>query len=131
MRRLFRDQEGVMVFSKPTRRVGGRKVRGYQSLTIPRSVTVRVWERLSTGRGSGISPSLLAFDEHLTPQEIAKAWGRSDETIRRIFRDEPGVLLFGQPSRRVGRRLIGGYRTMRVPRSIRDRVHQRLSSRHH
>jgi hypothetical protein len=71
----------------------------------------------------------LAAEQHYSPQELAALWGLSDEMIRRMFADEPGILLIGEPSRRVGRRLVRGYQTMRIPRSVSDRVHERLRTR--
>jgi len=35
--------------------------------------------------------------KHFTPLELAEAWGVSTETIRQIFREEPGVLKIGKP----------------------------------
>lgn len=62
--------------------------------------------------------------------QLAALWGCSDETIRRTFRDEEGVLLLGEPSRRVGRTLKRRYHSMFIPASVADRVHRKLSTRH-
>jgi hypothetical protein len=61
---------------------------------------------------------------HYTPQELADAWRVSVETIRNIFRDEPGVLKIGQRATRFRR----AYITLRIPRQVAERVHRRLSS---
>ncbi len=38
--------------------------------------------------------------KHFSPAELAEAWGLSLETIRKLFRNEPGVLKIGRsPSR--------------------------------
>lgn len=71
----------------------------------------------------------LAHEPHDTPQELAAKWGVSDETIRRLCADEPGVLKIGSLSRRVGRTLKRGYVTYRIPHSVAERMHKRLSGR--
>jgi hypothetical protein len=58
-----------------------------------------------------------------TPEEIAVAWKLSPDTVRRIFQNEPGVLVF-QKSRLNGRRR---YRTLRIPDSVAERVYHRLA----
>jgi hypothetical protein len=63
-------------------------------------------------------------DQHFTPQELAKAWGVSTETIRQIFRDEQGVLKIGKPGTRAKR----GYFTLRIPKEVAERVHRRLAA---
>jgi hypothetical protein len=71
-----------------------------------------------------IDPALSVDEKHLTPQELAEAWGVSTETIRFIFRDEPGVLKIGKPGTRSKR----GYFTLRIPREVAERVHRRLAA---
>jgi hypothetical protein len=68
-----------------------------------------------------------AVEKHFHPEEVAEIWGVSKATIRRVFEKEPGVLLIGEPSRRVGRALRRGYFTMRIPQSVVDRVHQKMT----
>lgn len=77
--------------------------------------------------GSGLNG--LATEKHFTPNQVAERWGLSPSKVRRIFVNEPGVLLTGEPSRRVGRILKRGYWTMRIPESVVERVHRRLASR--
>jgi hypothetical protein len=63
-------------------------------------------------------------EKHFAPDQLAELWGVSAETIRNIFRKEPGVLRFSpnaQPRRRK-------YITMRIPESVAARVHKRLSA---
>src|ERR1700722_13373874 len=57
-----------------------------------------------------IDPALSVDEKHLRPQELAKAWGVSTETIRSIFREEPGVLKLGK----TGARHRRGYITLRI-----------------
>jgi len=40
---------------------------------------------------------------HYAPSEVAERWNLNVETIRRLFQDEPGVLVFQAPARK-GRR---------------------------
>jgi hypothetical protein len=53
----------------------------------------------------------LLFEKHFTPQQIAALWGRSDEFIRKLFQDEPGVQKIDCPERMHKR----GYATIRIP----------------
>jgi hypothetical protein len=61
-----------------------------------------------------------------TAQELAAAWKLSDDTIRALFLDEPGVIVIQAPKKR-GTRV---YRTVRVPESVARRVWTRLQQRH-
>ena len=70
-----------------------------------------------------------AHEQHYEPKELAARWGLSPTKVRRMFENEPGVLLIGEPSRRVGRKLKRSYYTMRIPHSVAERVHRRLTSR--
>ena len=72
------------------------------------------------------SPDTTTFEKHYTPQEIAELWKLDESTIRRLFIDEPGVLVYGKEKRRDGRR---DYVTLRIPASIMRRVHERRTRR--
>lgn len=61
------------------------------------------------------------FGRHYTPTELAKEWHVNANTIRRLFRDEPGVLKFGPAPRRGKRTLV----SMRIPQHVADRVYRR------
>ncbi len=69
---------------------------------------------------------LIAFgaanEKHYSVSEIAQLWNLSDRTIRRIFENEPGVLCLGRPETKHKR----GYRTLRIPDTVMQRVHRRL-----
>lgn len=73
---------------------------------------------------------MLAHEQHYEPKELATLWGLSAEKVRRMFAEESGVMRIGEPSRRVGRKLKRSYYSMRIPHSVAERVHERLS-RHH
>lgn len=57
------------------------------------------------------------LEQYLTPSQIAAAWQVHENTIRRIFIDEPGVLRLAVPRR--GKR---SYVTLRIPPSTLRRV---------
>lgn len=67
-------------------------------------------------------PNIPAMEKHFTPEELGELWGLSADTIRRLFDEEPGVLVI-QRSKRRSRR----YRTLRIPASVAERVHRRES----
>lgn len=58
-------------------------------------------------------------ERHYSIQEIGALWGVSAKTIKRIFQNEPGVLVL--PSRGEGERP-----RLRIPESIVERVHRQL-----
>lgn len=69
--------------------------------------------------------NLVVDEKHFSPTELAQAWGVSAETVRSIFRSEPGVLRL--PSRQASRDKRG-YVTIKIPQSVAERVHRRLSA---
>ena len=74
-------------------------------------------------RPEQINPALSAAEKHFTPAELAELWGVSAETVRITFREEPGVLRLQQPTK--GKRQ---YVLLRIPESVAERVHRRLSA---
>ncbi len=67
--------------------------------------------------------STTTFEQHLAVEEIAATWGLSRDFVRRLFEREPGVLILGNGATRSKRR----YRTLRIPQSVAERVHRRLT----
>jgi hypothetical protein len=61
---------------------------------------------------------------HYSPSQVAAQWGLSEDTVRRLFQHEPGVLVIEPPRGRFSRRR---YRTIRIPSDVLERVHRRLS----
>jgi excisionase family DNA binding protein len=61
-------------------------------------------------------------DPFLTVAEVAERLKVNDDTVRRLFAHEPGVVVICFPRR--GRRL---YRTLRIPTRVFDRVLTRLT----
>lgn len=62
----------------------------------------------------------------LTVAEIAGAWKKSADTVRRLFLDEPGVLRFGHGTLLAGRKYRRRYFSLRIPLSVFQRVEARL-----
>jgi len=50
-------------------------------------------------------------------------WNLSKDTVRRMFQNEPGVLVLGDRSS--GRKR--GYTTLRIPQSVLEKVHRQYS----
>jgi hypothetical protein len=65
------------------------------------------------------------YERHYSPAELAELWSLSEDSVRRIFEREPDVLIFENPERLSSRRR----RTLRIPASVAERVHRRLSNR--
>ena len=65
-----------------------------------------------------------ATEKHVSVNELAFRWNLSPDTVRRMFENEPGVLVIGNGIRKYGRRR---YVTLRIPESVAARVHRRLS----
>ncbi len=68
------------------------------------------------------APNDPAFETHYSIPQLVRLWGLSEKTIRRIFNGEPGVVELGHEEERFRR----GYKTLRIPVSVVQRVHQRL-----
>jgi hypothetical protein len=66
-------------------------------------------------------------ERHYKSSEIAELWNVSEDVVRRMFADEPGVLKFGEPTRLVGRgKYKRRYSYLRIPESVLQRVQERL-----
>jgi hypothetical protein len=84
---------------------------------------VAVEERRSETRAGqsaaeSLSPCQASHDErHYSVSEVATLWSLSRDSVRRIFRREPGVLVIGER-----------YVTLRIPESVLERVHRRLTN---
>jgi hypothetical protein len=73
--------------------------------------------------GTVATQSSLHAERHYAVAEIAEMWNLSVDKVRELFADEPGVLVIGK--RRPFRRRP--YLTLRIPQSVVERVHARLS----
>ena len=78
------------------------------------------------GDGSRKEPQARFQERHYTVAQIAEIWSLSREVIRKLFENEPDVLVIGNEGTRSKR----GYHTMRIPESVMERVHRRLSNAH-
>ena len=65
-----------------------------------------------------------ALERHYSIQEVAEAWNLSPDCIRKIFEKEPGVLVIAKTAPRRGKR---SYTTLRIPDTVFNRVHKRMS----
>jgi AraC-like DNA-binding protein len=66
----------------------------------------------------------VELERHYSPAEVAKQWGISVDTVRRIFADAPGVLKIGHAESKSK----GKYVTLRIPERILRAHHARLST---
>ena len=62
-------------------------------------------------------------ERHYTVAEVAGMWSLSEDAARRMFQNEPGVLIL--PTRTKGSKRR--YTTLRIPQSVVERVHKRCS----
>jgi hypothetical protein len=65
-----------------------------------------------------------AAEQHFDVPEVARLWNLSQDVVRTIFKSEPGVLAIVRPATAKKR----GYSTLRIPESVLQRVHRRMSA---
>ena len=93
-----------------------RKIRSNsEPCSAPESATAETGVLRSSAQASA--------ELHFTVDEIAAMWKLSRDSVRRLFKNEPGVLAISPRGRR-GKR---AYVTLRIPSSVVERVHRRLS----
>lgn len=63
-------------------------------------------------------------ERHYSVADVGEMWNLSPQVIRELFEREPGVLVIGDDGTRSKRR----YRTLRIPETVMERVHRRLSN---
>lgn len=68
---------------------------------------------------------MSAFEKHFTVNQIASLWEVSGNTVRRLFKNEPGVVKIGSEEERYKR----AYKKLLIPQSIALKVHERLRTR--
>src|SRR5690349_13526476 len=69
--------------------------------------------------------STIMDQKHYGPVELAKMWGLSAKTVRRLFDEEDGVIRLENPEQRYKR----GYTSLRISESAARRVYSRLSAK--
>ncbi len=70
------------------------------------------------------TPQARFQERHYAVAEVAELWNLSPDVIRKLFEREPDVLVIGDDAPRGKRR----YTTLRIPQSVAERVHRRLSN---
>lgn len=65
---------------------------------------------------------VFALERHYTVAELSKLWFFSENTIRRLFTKEPGVIKIARQESRFKR----SYTSLRIPERIAQRVHRRM-----
>jgi hypothetical protein len=77
--------------------------------------------------GAAVTESELKKDSfterHWSVAEIAAAWNLSEDSVRRLFSIEPGVLVIGRRVKGTKRR----YTTLRIPETVLHRVRSRYT----
>lgn len=66
----------------------------------------------------------VSSQRHYTVTEIAVMWNLSKDAVRRMFQNEPGVLVLGGHSSSRKRRYV----TLRIPQAVLERVHFKYES---
>ena len=64
------------------------------------------------------------MERHYSIPEVAEMWNLSRDVVRKIFEGEPEVMRLGKDGSKSKR----GYHTLRIPQSVVERVHRRLSN---
>jgi len=64
----------------------------------------------------------ICEEKHYSVSELAVMWNLSENTIRRMFENEPGVLIWGTTEGRFKRR----YTTLRIPETVVLRVYRQF-----
>jgi len=68
------------------------------------------------------NPTPVALERHYTVAEVAQLWGVSKNTVRRIFKDVPGVLRIGSRKPRTRK-----YQTISIPERVLTATHAALT----
>ena len=76
------------------------------------------------GTPSQIVSATAESEHHFTAKEIAEAWNLSQDTIYRLFLNEPGVIILASEKKKYRRTR----RTLRIPESVKNRVYRRLQN---
>jgi hypothetical protein len=86
---------------------------------------MREKQQANASAASSQVPALDFAERHYTVAGIARLWDLSPDFVRKMFTNEPGVVVFGDEPKLGTRR----YRTLRIPQSVVARVHRRLTKK--
>ena len=68
--------------------------------------------------------------QHYTVKALAQKWALSPKTVRRLFKNEPGVVCLGTTSsRRDHKRIVRRYATLTIPELVVARVYARITKK--
>jgi hypothetical protein len=81
-------------------------------------------QRIDGNASSALTDPPRFASKHYSIGEIASLWGLSDDYVRRIFANEPGVLELRSEAGKYRKRR---YTTLRIPENVLERVHRRLT----
>ena len=75
---------------------------------------------ISTATDSHETAATARFEQHFSIKQLAEMWNLSQDSVRRLFLHEPGVVVLQRkrPYRR-------SYKTLRIPESVATRVYRR------
>jgi hypothetical protein len=75
---------------------------------------------ISTAADSNEPAVAARFERHFSIKQLAEMWNLSQDSVRRLFLDEPGVVVLQRkrPHRR-------SHKTLRIPESVAARVYRR------
>jgi hypothetical protein len=88
-----------------------------------KAVWMRERQVLAPASTSPAAPGGFA-ERHYAVSQIAELWSLSADAVRKLFQDEPGVLVLGGEGSPHKRR----YTTLRIPESVLQRVHRRMTN---
>lgn len=71
--------------------------------------------------GNGFLNDQAFIEKHYRIAELAEIWGIGRETVRKIVKDEPGVIQIRQGRKKA-------HTTYSVPESVARRIHSRMSN---
>jgi len=72
---------------------------------------------------TSVPPPEPYAEPHYSVAQVAAMWNLSQDAVRKIFQNEPGVLILGGSGSAHKRR----YFTLRIPQSVVERVHRRMT----
>ena len=99
---------------------GNKKVARFRTSFDEKAAWMR--ERQSA-HSAPVSAALSFAERHYLVAEIAALWNLSSDAVRKLFQDEPGILVLGDQGSPHKRR----YTTLRIPESVLQRVYRRMT----